>query len=175
VSEGGRPSITVSERLQLREFTLADAAWVLPLLNDAAFLEHVGDKGVRAIADAERYLTDGPLASYRTHGFGLSAVVRTADDEPVGMSGVIIRPSLPAPDIGYAIRPAMRGVGYGFEAAAMALAHGHGELGFPRLLAIVSPDNLASRQILARLGFRHESMHQPPDGTREVELHGHDA
>ncbi|MEO8478999.1 MAG: GNAT family N-acetyltransferase [Gemmatimonadota bacterium] len=175
MSEPGTRWITASERLQLRAFTLADAAWVLPMLNDAAFLEHVGDKGVRSIADAERYLTDGPLASYLAHGFGLSAVVRASDGEPVGMAGVITRPTLPAPDIGYAMRPTMRGSGYGFEAAAMALAYGHRDLGFPQLLAIVNPGNTASRQILARLGFRHESMHRPPDGTKEVELHVHDA
>lgn len=175
MSEPDTSCIIASERLQLREFTLADAPWILSLLNDAAFLEHIGDKGVRSIADAERYLSDGPLAGYRAHGFGLSAVVRISDGEPVGMSGVISRPTLPAPDIGYAMRPTMRGSGYGLEAAGLALTYGHRDLGFPRLLAIVSAGNTCSRNILARLGFRHESMHLPPDGPKEVELHVHDA
>jgi RimJ/RimL family protein N-acetyltransferase len=166
-------SIARGERIALRPFTVADAPWVLELLTDPDFIRHVADRGVRTVPDAERYLSDGPLASYATHGCGLWAATLAADGTPVGMSGILVRDTLPAPDLGYAILPAFRGQGVAAEAARLALAHGHEVLGKPRILAIVSPHNTASRRVLARLGFRHESMHLPPGATEEAELHAH--
>lgn len=162
-----------SERLVLRAFTLGDATWVLPLLNDDAFLTYIGDKGVRTLAQAEDYLENGPLTSYSEHGFGLAAVVRARDLTPVGMAGVLVRPTLPQPDIGYAICPEMRGQGFGREASAMVLDYAHRTLGFPRVLAIVTPTNAASRRVLQSLGFQHESMHRSAPDAPEVELYAH--
>ena len=45
--------ILSSERLLLREFTLADAPFVLELLNEPAFHQYIGDKGVRDVAGAD--------------------------------------------------------------------------------------------------------------------------
>ena len=60
-----------SERLALRELEPDDAEFILELLNEPAFLRFIGDKGVRTLADARQYLEQGPIDSYRRHGFGL--------------------------------------------------------------------------------------------------------
>jgi RimJ/RimL family protein N-acetyltransferase len=62
-----------TERLVLRELTLNDAEFILELLNEAAFLRFIGDKGVRTLADARGYILKGPMDSYGRHGFGLLA------------------------------------------------------------------------------------------------------
>lgn len=165
--------IVRSERLLLRQLTLADAPWIVPVLNNPEFLRFVGDRRVSTPGDAERYLHEGPFASYLEHGFGLGAVVVRCTNVPVGIAGVLRRPELSDPDIGYAIDPEFRGRGYAGEAAALALEQGHGSLGFSRLLAIVDPDNKASCSVLARLGFRLEGLHQPAGSERPLELHAH--
>jgi len=60
-----------TERLVLRRLRLADAAFMRELVNEPCWLEFIGDKGVRTLADARRYLRTGPLAMYRRLGFGL--------------------------------------------------------------------------------------------------------
>ncbi len=63
--------IAETERLLLRELTLADAPFIFGLVNEPAWIEFIGDKGVRTIEDAENYIISGPQKSYSTNGFGL--------------------------------------------------------------------------------------------------------
>ena len=67
--------------------TPADAAFILALVNDADFLRHIGDRGVRSQDDARRYIETGPLASYDRYGFGLWLVEVRADPPPIGICG----------------------------------------------------------------------------------------
>jgi len=65
----------VTERLTLREVTYDDAAFILELLNTPKFIRYIGDRGVRSIEDALRYIDERYLASYRENGYGLYGVV----------------------------------------------------------------------------------------------------
>ena len=62
-----------TDRLVLRRLTV-DAPFILRLLNEPSFLQHIGDRGVRNLADAKQYILSGPIASYERHGFGLFLV-----------------------------------------------------------------------------------------------------
>jgi len=157
------PRLT-TPRLRLRALELGDAPWVLALLTDAAFIEHIGDKGVRDLAGAERYLRDGPLAMYTAHGLGLMAVERNADGTPVGMCGLLQRPELEHPDLGYALLPSARGEGLALEACRAVMAWGQERFAPARVLGIVAPANAGSIRILESLGFRPDGHHQPPQG-----------
>ena len=64
-----------TERLQLREFTLADAPYMLRQLNEPSFIENIADRGVRTLEQAEAYLQKGAIASYQQTGFGFWAVI----------------------------------------------------------------------------------------------------
>jgi len=141
-------------RLRLTELSEDDAGFVLALLNTEGFLRHIGDRGVRSLDDARRYLREGPLASYAEHGHGLWKVTLKADGAAVGMSGLVRRESLPRPDLGYAFLPGYAGQGLASEAGAAVLAHAFGVLRLPQVLAIVSPGNEASVRVLEKLGMR---------------------
>jgi len=67
-----------------------------------------------------------------------------AADAPIGICGVLKRPTLPEPDLGFAFLPAHRGRGHAFEAAAATLAHAREALGLGRILAITTRDDAAS-------------------------------
>ncbi len=144
-----------TERLMLREFRPGDAPFVVEMLNEAAFLRHIGDKRVRNEVDARAFIASGPVASYKEHGFGMLHVARTRDDEPVGMCGLLQRDNLPHPDIGFAFLADHCRRGYGLEAARAVIAHGR-EIGVGRILAVTGLDNLASIGLLASLGFRFD-------------------
>lgn len=155
------PFLLHTDRLVLREFTLADAPFIVELLNEPAFIEFIGDKGVRDLAGAEQYLRGGPLASYAKHGFGLWAVTRK-DGTPLGMCGLLQRDFLPHPDVGYALLARFHGQGYAHEAAAAVLHHARGSLGLTTLHALTAFKNPASVHLLGKLGFDFVDFIQQP-------------
>ncbi len=159
-----------TQRLTIRRMAEADAPFILELLNDAAFLRYIGDKNVRTLDDARRYIAEGPVASYVRFGFGLDVVRLKSDGTPIGICGLLKRDALPEPDIGFAYLAPYCGLGYGHEAADACLSHARTVLTLPRVLAITSPDNMASIRLLEKLGFGFERLTSLAEGQSEVKL-----
>lgn len=143
-------------RLRLSELSEADAPFLLALMNDPGYLQHIGDRSVRSEADALRYLLDGPVSSYRRHGHGLLRLALKGSDTPIGLCGLLKRDTLNDVDLGYALLPRYRGMGYVHEAAQAVLQHAQQALGIRRVLAVVAPGNASSEGVLRRLGFQFE-------------------
>jgi [ribosomal protein S5]-alanine N-acetyltransferase len=164
-------TILETPRLSVRRLTLADAPFILELVNDASFIRHIGDKNVRSLKDAEGYLRDGPLAMYSQFGFGLMLVRLMQDLTPIGMCGLIKRETLEDVDVGFAYLPAFRGQGYALEATRAMLAFGKRQFGLSRIVAIVSPGNAASIRVLEKAGMKFERMIRlVEDGSNDVQL-----
>jgi RimJ/RimL family protein N-acetyltransferase len=159
-----------TERLRLRELATDDAEFIVALLNDPGFIRNVADRGVRTPAAARAYIRDGPVASYRRHGFGLYLVELKDSRTPIGVCGLIRRDALDAADLGYALLPAFRSVGHAHEAAAAVMAFARSR-GMTRVVAIVSPRNLESIRLLGKLGFRRERRILLADDTAELDLY----
>lgn len=154
-----------TERLLLRELEEGDAAFIVDLLNQRSFLEHIGDRGVRTLGDARAYIADGPIASYREHGFGLFLAVVREGGARAGMCGLMRKPWLDAPDLAYAFLPQHWSRGYAREATAAVLAHARVAWGVGRVTAVVTSENAPSLRLLERLGFKFERMIADPAGT----------
>ena len=161
-----------TQRLVLRCLALHDAPFIVELLNQPSFIENIGDRGVRTVADAHAYLREGPMAMYERFGLGLLHVARKSDGAAVGMCGLLRRDILPDVDLGYAFLPAYWGCGFAFEAAQAALRHGRAKLGLRRVIGVVSQGNAASIHVLEKLGMRFERMHQMYPDEPEVCLYG---
>lgn len=149
-------ALYATPRLYLRRLEDADAPFIHELLNTPAFLLHIGDRGASELEGARAYIRNGPRLSYARHGFGLFLVARREDDQPIGICGLLRRKTLPDVDIGFAYLPQFCGQGFGYEAARATLDWGLSEHGIERVLAIVSPGNIASIALLGKLGFAHE-------------------
>lgn len=145
-------------RLALREFSAADADLVLRLVNEPSFLRYIGDRGVRTLDDARKYIADGPVAGYARDGHGLMRVERKADGAALGMCGLLKRDTLPEPDIGFSFFPEYWSQGYALEAAFAVMRHARETLAIGRILAITTRDNAPSMRLLGKLGFRFERM-----------------
>jgi len=148
--------ILATPRLAIDRFALEDAAFILKLLSEPAFIEHIGDKGVRSLEDARRYLTDGPLASYAQHGFGLWRVALLGNGLPIGMVGIHKREALKDVDLGYAFLADHWGRGFAHEAAEAVMNHATEQLRIDRVVAIVTKSNEASIRVLHKIGFQLE-------------------
>ena len=160
-------------RLRLRLLDAGDAAVYLEVLNEPAFIEHIGDRGVRTIEAALKSIEDGPLAMQRARGHSMYMVELLGpggEAVPVGLSGLVKRDALEDVDIGYAFLSRYRGQGYAFEAAQAVVAHAR-TLGIARLAAITTPGNAASIALLRRLGMRFVGMRTVVAGEPELNLY----
>ena len=159
--------IAETDRLVLSELTGRDAAFVRRLVTDPDWLRFIGDRGVQTLRDARAYIRDGPTAMIRAHGVGLYRVGLRGSGTPVGLCGLLRRDGLADVDLGFALLPEHRGVGYAREAAAAVLAHAR-DLGHVRVAALVMPANAASVRVLASLGFARDGVHRLGDETLDL-------
>lgn len=148
--------VLTTDRLELRQVSTVDAPFMLAILNDPAFIRHIGDRGVRSVDDARRYIRDRMLASYQEHGFGMYLVERKADRVAVGICGLVKRPELDDVDIGFAFLPDYCRQGYAHESAVGVLQLASGRFGLQRIVAITSQDNQPSIRLLEKLAFSYE-------------------
>jgi len=163
-----------TQRLDLRRLDAGDGPFMLELLNDPSFIENIGDRGVRAVADAVRYIEDRMIPSYARHGYGLYVVEQRATGTALGICGLVRRDYLDDPDVGFAFLPQFLGQGYALESATAVRTHAFEVLRLPRLLAITSAHNTRSIHLLEKVGLRFERMIIPPGETKEIRLYTSD-
>ncbi len=164
-----------TEHLLLRELSLkgGDPEFILELVNTKGWLKYIGDKKVKTTEDAAKYISDGPMASYVKHGFGLWLVVRKETNAAIGICGILKRETLVHPDLGFAFLPRYEGCGFAFEAATGTLTYARGELKLTTLEAITVQSNVRSIALLERLGFsrkQSQSMKNDENELLEMEL-----
>ncbi|QJW96958.1 GNAT family N-acetyltransferase [Frigoriglobus tundricola] len=154
-------TVCATHRLALRRLTVEDAPFIFELVNNESWLRFIGDKGVRTLADAQKYILNGPVEMYTRFGFGLWLVeTRDENSTPIGICGLIKREALNDVDLGFAFLPEFWGKGYAFEAASAAMIYGKMALKLKRIAAITAPDNHRSAKLLVKLGFQFERMMQ---------------
>lgn len=158
-------------RLLLREAAPEDAAFVLELMNEPSYIENIGDRGVRAISDAVRYIEEKYVASYARHGFGLYVVELRDEPRPIGICGLVKRDSLDCPDLGFAYLRRFWARGLAGEAASATLEHARGVLALRRVYGVVSPGNARSIRLLERLGFRRLRSMKLPGQALDADLY----
>ena len=149
--------VTQTDRLDLSWLTEEDDEFLLRLLNEPDWLRFIGDRGVRNLEDARRYVATGPNSQYTSCGFGLNRVALRETGTQVGICGLVVRDGLDHPDLGFAFLEAHRGRGYCTEACRAVLKHAREVLGLTDILAIASLDNRASHRVLEKLGFQREA------------------
>jgi ribosomal-protein-alanine N-acetyltransferase len=155
----------------LRQLELNDADFILELLNEAAFLRFIGDKGVRDLETAREYIQKGPLDSYGRHGFGLYATC-LLDGTPAGICGLVKRDGLADVDVGFAFLSRHCSKGYAAESAAAVLDHARRVLRLPRVVAITAPENFGSIAVLEKIGLKFERMIRLTEPGSELKLFG---
>lgn len=163
-------TVLETERLVLRHLSVSDGEFILELLNQPSFIRYIGDRGVRTVDDARRYILQGPVASYERYGFGLYLVQLKESGVRIGICGLVKRETLRDVDIGFAFLPQYGSRGYAFESASATMAHGREVLGLKRIVAITTSDNDRSIRVLERIGLRFAGMIRLTSDAEELRL-----
>lgn len=156
-----------TERLRLRRFTIDDSELLMRLVNEPAWLENIGDRGLHSIEKAEHYLRSQVLPRYEKTNIGWHIIELKGSAAPAGICSLQQRTVLPAPDFGCALLADFTGFGYGRECVAALLEYARTELDLNELYGVVNPGNVRCRQLCERLGFQFSGLIQPaPEGKR---------
>jgi RimJ/RimL family protein N-acetyltransferase len=112
-----------------------------------------------SLADSLRRWADR-LDGWERDGFGMWIAEVAATGTVIGHAGLQRLDGSEDVELGYYLGRSAWGQGYATEAARACLAWGFAEAGLRRIVAVVRTENDASRNVLHKLGFRHER-----DGT----------
>lgn len=141
------------------------------MVNDPAWIQHIGDRNINTIADAEKYLEKKIIPSYQELGFGFYIVRLKKEKTPIGMCGLVKRNWMQYVDIGYAFLPNFRGKGYALEAGKATIKHAKENLQISKLAAITSVNNNKSSKLLERLGLEFDRLITHPDEAEKCKLY----
>lgn len=156
-------TILETERLVLRQVIPSDAEFLFALMNEPAFHQNIGDRGIRTLDDARAYLEKRFTNRYAELGYGLYRVELKQDHTVVGISGFVKRDFLAHPDIGFAFLQKFWGRGYGFESGFAVMRFGQAALGFERVYGVTAPFNTGSVRLLEKLGLHFEMRFRMPE------------
>ncbi|MEZ5471508.1 MAG: GNAT family N-acetyltransferase [Marinicella sp.] len=144
--------------MKLTELEGSDVQFVFDLFNDPDCIRFIGDRGIKTLVNADNYLQNRLINSYRTHGYGLYKVTLKAEDTPLGICGLVKRDKKNPPDIGFAFLPEYRSQGYCTEASKAVLQWAK-EINISHtILAYTNPDNITSIRVLEKLGLQKQQI-----------------
>ena len=152
-----RIPILTTDRLVLRPFVPADLDDLAPLHAEKSFWWYPLRSGMSR-DDTEVFL-ERVIGRYESDGFGVEAVLDRDSGAMIGWAGLAVPhflpDILPAVEVGWRLAPAARGRGLATEAGAAALGWAFTEGGLNCVVSIYEPANVASGQVMARLGFTY--------------------
>lgn len=144
--------ILETDRLQLREMTLADMGALASMLQDEKVMYAYNG----AFDEAETLVwMQKQLLRYREHGFGLWGMFLKDTGEMIGQCGITMQEYKGAqvPEIGYLLAHKYWHKGYATEAATACREYGFHTLHFHALYSIIRDTNIASRNVALRNGM----------------------
>jgi RimJ/RimL family protein N-acetyltransferase len=142
-----------TSRLRIRPINLNDAGFVHRLLNSEGWLDYIGDRNIRDMADAENYIQK--ILDNKQYFY--SVFERKDSNDPLGLVTFLLREDQEFPDIGFAILPEYESKGYAYEASRKYLDEILRSGAFENVIAITLPRNRRSIKLLKKLGLAYAS------------------
>ena len=147
--------VTETERLTLRRFTPEDAADNYRIYTDPENMRFMGRQPDSV--EFERYHIRRHIANYYdTHGFGLWAAVLKENKQLIGRCGLLYQQveDRREVEVSYLIDRHYWGRGLATEAAREVVRLGFEQYRFPRIVAMINPENVASVRVAEKAGLR---------------------
>jgi RimJ/RimL family protein N-acetyltransferase len=149
------PDSFSTARLDARRLTTGDWDEICRMHSDPVVMAHLG--GVRDDLQTAEYFAVN-LQHWAEHNFGLWIVHERGQSAPMGRA--LLRHAwidgVDEVEVGYALYPAYWGRGFATEIAAECVRLGFEALRLSSIVAITSPDNLASQHVLEKVGLARE-------------------
>ena len=145
------PTIT-TPRLLLRPFTLGDLHPLFKILQEPGIFKYFPRPGPPPLEKVERIIRE-QLTQYEQFGFGQWAVEAREKPGLIGWCGLNRLPNTNEDEVAYLLSQPVRGQGYATEGAQASLDFGFETIGLKRIIALVHPENAASRRVAEKIGM----------------------
>ena len=160
-------------RLIIRELEQNDAEAMFEMDSDPEVHKYVGRNPTKTVAFT-RTVIDSVRQQYQDNGIGRWAVIEKATNTFIGWTGFKLMTEpvnghINIHDFGYRFRKSKWGQGIGYESGLAALRYGVETIGLKDVYAMTDPDNIGSRRLLEKLGFRYveDFLYDGPGGWRD--------
>ena len=140
-----------TDRLLLRQFRADDIDAYAEMVADDEAMRFVGGVGTKA--DAWRRMAKW-AGQWVLRGYGEFAVEEKVTGRFVGLCGPYYPIDWPQAELGWQIARPSRGQGYAPEAARACARWMFEDLGMPRIISMIDPQNAASIRVAEKLGER---------------------
>lgn len=149
-------------RLILRSWTIADAGEMFAMNQDSEVIRYTGNQTFKNKEEVlELINTYDQYEKYKT---GRMTVLEKSTGEFAGWCGLKHLQDIHEIDLGYRLVKKHRGKGYATESSIAVLDYGFLTLGLERIIGRVVNENIASVNVLEKLGMKFE---------KEFEEHGY--
>jgi ribosomal-protein-alanine N-acetyltransferase len=146
-----------TERLRLRPVVADDLDHFAALYADPDVMRFIGLRGPLKREQARERL-DFMLDHWRRHGFGMWTLWLKAGGDFVGRCSLRYLEESPEVELGYTLAKRFWGQGFATEASRAVVRHAFGALGLRRLVAIADPANVASVNVMRKIGMIFERL-----------------
>jgi RimJ/RimL family protein N-acetyltransferase len=150
---------TILETLHLtiQKWSMDDLRPAFELFSDAGIMRYIGSGKPFTLDDTGKFLIW--IQKYQAeNGFCRWKVVERSSGEIIGSCGFARLEDSGEIDFGYVMRRASWGQGLATEAAEACMHHGFNNLGFREIIAMTVSENIASRRVLEKIGFRNTGL-----------------
>ena len=146
-------------RLTLRPLQPADAVTLHRVYQTEGVLRCFPNPTPPPLEKLERFVA-GQQKHWEQYGYGNWGILPNGENEIIGWAGLQFLPELNETEVGYLLDKPFWGKGYATEAARASLQFGFDHFAFSQLIALVHPENIASRRVLEKCGMTYgETIH----------------
>lgn len=148
------PSLSTG-RLTLRPFLPEDALVLHRIYQTEGVLRYFPNPVPPPLEKVERFvlLQD---AHWEKYGYGNWGILPGGLEQIIGWVGLQYLPELDETEVGFLLDKPYWGKGYATEATLASLAYGFEQFSFNHIIALVHPENLASRRVIEKCGMTYQ-------------------
>lgn len=162
---------SASRPIELRLVTEHDAQLLFDLMTAENWLNHIGDRGIKTLADARQYIADKMHPDLHEKGFVNHVIIDSETKEEVGTCSLHNREGVEGLDVGYAILEKYEGKGYATTSAKKMVELAFEKYQVQSIKAITTDNNIGSCRVLEKLGFMHQAYIISPTSKEKLKLY----
>ena len=144
-----------TEHLLFRPLMLSDLDELAALYADPEVMRFLG--GTHSKEEVQHIL-NRYIREYEIYGHSFFATIQKSDQRFIGQCGLLTQEvdGQPEVELGYVLAPQYWQRGLALEGTQALKDYGLQQLGFPRLISLIPPENVASIHIAEKIGMQYE-------------------
>jgi ribosomal-protein-alanine N-acetyltransferase len=144
-----------TQRLTLRHFQPGDAPVLHRIYQSEGVLGYFPNPLPPPLDRVERFIAHQQM-HWDEHGYGNWGILTPEEPEIIGWAGLQYLPELDETEAGFLLDRPFWGRGYATEAALASLQFGFEHFNLDHIIALVHPENLASRRVIEKCGMVYQ-------------------